>query len=478
MSPSIKLSGEWTLSDDSSVFGELLIDKDRHRISLTLTIPHTEGRLRDVMPHTGNIPYIFGTLRPLSAKILLLECVAGKRHTNFGKYTQQLYSVRYAFIGLETKDNSDPCIKVAEVNYGDIGAWADLSQFDFASQEDGAFGYVYRAKPEVTLRISDALTISLVPIFSSSEGAPHSRELTLRQEINVIFKYRNPTTWSIIEKDIECFAALLSFSMGEDVVKETIRCLQPDTENSTADDSNFASRQMIDVYLGTRETNRGGERLSWQFAATLEELAEVDAISCWYNQYDLLSPIIDLYLIGIRGNAPSAETLFLNLTQALETLHSRFVEARAGNYMEHVREVIHEFGVPPEQEHKWEEYLLKDINRKKKSISLHNRIAYLIVDRGNRPFHSTLGNIVPYTEKLVATRNYYTHYSESRKKGSFSKEELPYVNSELMALIEYHILLIIGIPREAARIVFGKRLNSVNIAATLSGFHSATNTPS
>lgn len=42
------------------------------------------------------------------------------------------------------------------------------------------------------------------------------------------------------------------------------------------------------------------------------------------------------------------------------------------------------------------------------------------------------------------TRNYYTHFSPDKRGKAFGKEELPIINAELMALLEYHLMLTLG----------------------------------
>lgn len=448
--------------ENNSTYGDLLVDQEHNQIILTLFFPCDDDSLLPTSPYTGIIPYICGAIRPYGTKILLLDCVAGKQSSVLGQYTQQLISVRYAFVGMTANKASDIRFKAARVNFGDIGVWANLSQFEYTHSEDGSFGYLCRAKPELSLQINDSLTIALSPVFSSSGGTPFSKELTLRQDINVSFEYRSAVSWTTVEQDIDCFLALLCFSLNSSVPIEKISCLPTSSESTSGDESASVHHQMIDVYLGTRAARGEDRTRPWQFAATLSELSGVGAISSWYNQYDLLEPIINLYLIGIRGSAPSAETLFLNLVQGLETFHSRFIEDRYANYEKHVRKMIGDAL-------DWESFLLKDIARKRGGVSLHDRIAYLIFDNGTLPFFSALYDIDPYTDKVVATRNYLTHYSRHRKNNSFSPEELPYVNSELMALIEYHVLLVIGLSRDAARNVIGKRENLMRIATIQHG---------
>lgn len=67
-------------------------------------------------------------------------------------------------------------------------------------------------------------------------------------------------------------------------------------------------------------------------------------------------------------------------------------------------------------------------------------------------------SFVGFPQKLVDTRNYYTHYSQGKKDKAFRKEELPIVNAELMALLEYHLMLTLGFDDETTLTNVQRRL--------------------
>ncbi|WP_367254575.1 HEPN domain-containing protein [Trueperella pyogenes] len=64
----------------------------------------------------------------------------------------------------------------------------------------------------------------------------------------------------------------------------------------------------------------------------------------------------------------------------------------------------------------------------------------------------------PY--ELVDTGNYYTRFSPDRKDKAFGKEELSIVNGELMALLEYHLMLTLGFDDETALTNVQRRLRN------------------
>ncbi|UVJ53180.1 hypothetical protein K5713_07070 [Trueperella pyogenes] len=65
-----------------------------------------------------------------------------------------------------------------------------------------------------------------------------------------------------------------------------------------------------------------------------------------------------------------------------------------------------------------------------------------------------------FPHELVDTRNYYTHFSPDRKDKAFGKEELSIVNAELMALLEYHLMLTLGFDDETTLTNVQRRLRN------------------
>ena len=56
-----------------------------------------------------------------------------------------------------------------------------------------------------------------------------------------------------------------------------------------------------------------------------------------------------------------------------------------------------------------------------------------------------------YIRKIINTRNYYTHYNQSKFEKAFTKEELPWINGHLLALLQYHLLILMGFDTDEVR---------------------------
>lgn len=64
-----------------------------------------------------------------------------------------------------------------------------------------------------------------------------------------------------------------------------------------------------------------------------------------------------------------------------------------------------------------------------------------------------------FIQKIVDTRNYYTHYDPKKINRSFTPAELSKVNYKLMLLLEYHILKLLGFEESELRKKYIENIN-------------------
>ena len=133
--------------------------------------------------------------------------------------------------------------------------------------------------------------------------------------------------------------------------------------------------------------------------------------------------------------------MFLNLVQALETYHSRFVTNDIDEFKRRVDNLLSSFGETHANEYK--AYLLAHSNR---FITLESRLADLLLAEWKIRFDTGNINHQDFPSIIAHSRNYYIHYDESIKDKYriLSQEELQIYNTVLIEILEYHILLEIG----------------------------------
>lgn len=163
----------------------------------------------------------------------------------------------------------------------------------------------------------------------------------------------------------------------------------------------------------------------------------------------------------------SAEMLFLNLAQALETYHARFVCDDLKQYVRMIDTFLRETyeleadAEYSENEKSWRRILINQDEDKSRSIVLKSRLGYLFLARFEYVFSFLDYSREDFIERMVHTRNYYTHYSPDKERLIFPFRKLPYVNGILMAVLQYYMMREIGIPDGRIKKKVGMQIEGV-----------------
>lgn len=173
-------------------------------------------------------------------------------------------------------------------------------------------------------------------------------------------------------------------------------------------------------------------RLSW---ISLPELIEHNSIELYFEKYDRLEPVIELYLEPFYSTY-SYRRVFLNLVQALETYHSRFVTNDLNQYKTRVNSLT--------SDPNWVNFLIA--NSKGRKITLQSRIADLLLAEFKIYFDTGDISRSDFPEVIADTRNYYIHYDQKiMDRGKvLSSDDLGIYNGVLVYMLEYYILIELG----------------------------------
>lgn len=204
-----------------------------------------------------------------------------------------------------------------------------------------------------------------------------------------------------------------------------------------------AIERSIDVYGKDIRENKNREysqshRWKW---ISLSELIAQNSFEYYFDKHEMLAPIIELFLEPFYVGESSETRIFLNIVQALETYHSRFVTNDINEFKARVEKIVNSFSsTDSEVIHK---FLMAN---SKKFITLESRIADLLL--ANREIYFDIGEIKrdEFPTIIAHTRNYYIHYDEQIKEKYriLTEEELQFYNRSLLQILEYYILLELG----------------------------------
>ena len=174
----------------------------------------------------------------------------------------------------------------------------------------------------------------------------------------------------------------------------------------------------------------------------------------------MLKPVLDLYF-STFSKAYEPEITFLNLMQALETYHARFFANDLDEYRARVEELVNSFSQESDNRKRWSLFLFSENQEKSRYIHLRSRLADLIFGEGRLLLFPRVPPTSDPISKLVHTRNYYTHYKPELLEKAYSPEELPWVACYLEALLQYHLLVLLGFEPDEVRMKMVEKVNLI-----------------
>ena len=140
----------------------------------------------------------------------------------------------------------------------------------------------------------------------------------------------------------------------------------------------------------------------------------------WFNNYDKYRNIYNLYLLDIKNDIPN-EIKFCNVMQAIELIHNlRYT--RKKKFYKHI-----------EQKFSTYQDVIDNIKENKDQsespfIILRSRMIDLL---SNDYYKINKEDIIKIADVLTDSRNYYTHYNDSKRNKCVVKENLKYSNNML-----------------------------------------------
>lgn len=178
----------------------------------------------------------------------------------------------------------------------------------------------------------------------------------------------------------------------------------------------------------------------------LSELTENNSFVEYFKKYEVLEPIVELYLEILQSRDMSPVRAFLNITQALETYHARFKASNLTDFRKRIDEVI--LKNRPQAFIEQEKSFLLDSS--KRQLTLQSRLADLILGEFKVFFDTGDINRMEFPSVIAKTRNYYTHYDEAikNKERVLTNGELNIYNKALLYVLEYYLLLELGFKDE------------------------------
>ena len=447
MDRGFQYEGYWWLPDasDDKVPGLLKFDPD-------------EGASLDLF---GSLKDVEGIVDPLEPEIILGLSSEGKLLTlkdcaktlgslRFGSgFSTSSFVASAIFVGEHFERAEDVGFERLVVEYLHLEAWADASGFDISFNEEK------EAPKRKWIEIKHEIP------KPSTAVVEEEYEVTL--DFGSDFKAsQRPFTWATISQPAELaikFTEKQSFDRLRDIVFRLQHLLSLGMRMSAYPVSvrgytgTPGEAMPVEVHykpLGRMDEVKRPERFEMLFSCKKLPGGFDVAVAKWLKGADNLDTVYRLFLGTVYNPRSYLEQHFLNLVQALEVYHRKVLFVPDLPKEEHERRVEEILDATPEQHKSWLERKLKVVSEP----SLNQRLQE-IFKRHLGIVESEVGKKkkvrAEFIEKVVATRNYRTHFDDSKKDKAARGEELYRVMQKLNLLLEACLMEEIGFSQEETK---------------------------
>jgi len=456
MSEKKEFTGFWWLPDNPDL-----------RIPGLLTlVPFSEayielqGDLRNIAwGEDFNPPILLGISS--NGKFITLErCLLANRTHSFSGFPTARFLVHKVYIGVHFDKPENIHFKNAVVRYVNLDEWANYKSFQ-AEQSSNPLGFTIQYKQPVT-------TIANIDEYDIYFGAGWSINES-RSRISLIEKASISINSTGSERPIDDFATMvrhfqnfLSLAMGTPTFPTEIISHTEKSKRELKDGKEIYDD--IDVYYSAIGWSNDPKRVNWfEMLFTLPEIKDRISllISNWLKEAEALAPVFNLFF-SILYNTTYVESMFLSITQAIETFHRRIYggkyqedEEYMGNLYQRFVEVI-----PKDIDNGFKQSLRNGKLKYANEYSLRKRLQVLInhLIKNNLLFDFIVPKEKAFTfvEKVCNTRNYLTHYDSSLQNKAARGIELYLITMHLRGILEILLLEKIGFECDQIREMINK----------------------
>lgn len=403
-----------------------------------------EKMLGDFLEVPFEIPYLYGQLENgFIFTLLKLNRIGMQDLVSYGMsvYT---FNVDYILCGIGGSVKYEQTFCKLEFTLSNIIEWAGESVFaigenyELSKKKEEIKKEIYTGKD---FSINYFVYGSMMPVVDNELLKEHI-ELKQHGVIEICFKK---------EEKFMCFynvfirlKRLIEIASLKKVNLEKITAYSEEVTEQIEEESIMRPVEVFGRDIQENKHQGYSRSLCWKWIS-LSELIDKNSFEHYFDKHETIAPIIELFLEPFYVKYSSKTRTFLNIVQALETYHSRFITNSLDVYKSRVEEITKNSPLAYAKELK--EFLMA---KSKKFITLESRLADLLFAEGKIYFDTGKIKHKDYPSVIAHTRNYYIHYDESIKENYnvLSEDELEIYNRSLLQILEYYILLEIGFSDE------------------------------
>ncbi|MEK3794763.1 HEPN domain-containing protein [Paenibacillus sp. FSL R7-0204] len=441
MQVNFSASGYWTFEDDITQYhGDLYLNRDAGGIVIYIRIPN-HGAPKGYLQLPIEIPLIKGTTIN-GAKITLIDCSRISTQSKVGTEDIYGYQAKYMIEGVSFDHKENVVFSKIKLSIPKIIEWGNVSNYimpdagkdnvlielknvnpiEIYTCEEYTLSYYLTYNYPLFNLMKEKIVLEQTPYLTVESESLH----TLNWFIDIVMKMKR-----IIE-----IAIGLPLEFNKMIAESPAIIWEFDDERTRI-------RPIEIVHALTRslnKTNKKNDESNTKYLFNLNELSENADFSHWQKSSTIIEPVIELYIDDLYNQELSASRHFLNMIQALETYHSRFLcNGTLADFRIRVEAVI---AIRPD--------VYKESDRKfllegsHKGIALRSRLADLLTADFKFHFYTSRIKHRDFPKVIADTRNYYTHYNLRQEEKALKGNDLIEAYHLLRSILEYYILKELG----------------------------------
>ncbi|CDA16835.1 putative uncharacterized protein [Clostridium sp. CAG:571] len=449
----IKISGNWKIEKDEYK-GELHIVKSKKIIRLVIQSQKLERFFNDE-EFPDNMDLIHGVSFLNNNNISLLNCRTLRKNTNLNTgITTFLIDCKYCIYGLKFESYEGATFNKLQVRLTNSMEWSTLSGFSSKRGKKKKIEEIeYKFKKKISYNINENIKLEIVPWFGGGTFYLNSEKVVLKQHITINLRCNKLEKFEKLVQELKKVIALIEFSTK---LKVDIVEIKGFKNSKFYKYPNIRKRKYIDyrIYyaneIDIKNENDEIEKIDRNFNCNLKQIYDVNGLKNWFEKYENLKPIIDLYRKNIENfeyyDEIPEEEIFINIIKSLEFYHTIFMVESLEDYKKILSNKLD--NILQENKELVEAFIYDNAQENADYILLKNRLIHLFFEEMPIYYFEKLEYILNFINSITDTRHYYTHYNKSKKYKAMKGVELSISTIILQTLLESCIFKELGFTKD------------------------------
>lgn len=436
-----KKTGYFWLPDkvENKIPGILSID-DGGRIELEI-IGHFDEGIKPLSAD-NNLIRIIGHVEN-DGLVTLDDCFYTRRNFSFGGISKSNILVNKVLSGAAWDKGEKVAFNTFSFSVDCLDEWVGISGIDVDNDwERRTATITYNPPEKICIELNNDMKLEIC-FACTLPGFPNLTEAKITQRAYFRLESEDLRDLSDFTSIAFKITNLMCFAIDEIVSLKNVSATSSEILRDGGDDKKYPAPISIyyqSIPFSEKIPKKNWHEMLFNFGAIKTNAQQV--FNNWLNAYEYLSPALGLYFSTKAGAQKYIDGKFLALAQGLETYHRRTSSETLMDKEPYETLASEILKGCPDEHLDWLKGRLLHGNE----INLGKRIKKII-----EPFKDHLGTSKERSKllrKIVDTRNYLTHYSESLHDESAKGRDLWVLCLKMEVIFNLHFLKVIGFTDE------------------------------